>query len=230
MKDKIALGHRGALRSRGVVGKRRTARRGPLCHPQQAGLLLGSPSRLQSLLGFPSLVAWRDHHGTASDAEMVVLEMVLLYVLSPGGEESVCCTFLSVAAGKGRRRGGAHSKAGGEGGPQPPQTREVPVHSHLKLSQRLQLPMGRVSAPSLHPLSFALGLPVPLGSWFGWQLPFPWVCVSSPVPPGLRCQKEKGKERFSCGCHPWKSTCLQRVLGAGLVKAIAFAGEGDFNC
>lgn len=82
MKDKIALGHRGALRSRGAVGKRRRAHWGPLCHPQRAGLLLGSPSPFQSLLGFPSSVAWRDHHGEASDAEMVVLEMVvLLYVL-----------------------------------------------------------------------------------------------------------------------------------------------------
>lgn len=93
MKDKIALGHRGALRSWGVVGNRRTAHRGPLCHPQQAGLLLGSPSRLQSLLGFPSLVAWHDHHGEASDAEMVVLETV------------VCCMCCLLA---GRRAFAAH--------------------------------------------------------------------------------------------------------------------------
>lgn len=104
------------------------------------------------------------------------------------------------------------------------------MHSHLQLSQRLQLPMGWVSAPSLHPLSIALGLPVLLGSWFGWQLLFPWVCMSSPVAPRLRCQKEKGKEKFLRGCHLWRSMCLQPAFGAGLVKAITFAGEGDFNC
>lgn len=150
--------------------------------------------------------------------------------LSPGREESVCCMFPSMAAGKDRRCGGARSKAGRQGGPQPPQTREVPVHSHRELSQRLQLPVGWVSAPSLHPLPVALGLPVLFGSWFGWQLPFPWVCVSSAIPPGLRCQKEKGKERFSRGCHLWRSMCLQCAFGAGLVKAIAFAGEGKFKC
>jgi len=223
MKDKIALGHRGVLRSRGAVGKRRMGCRGLLCHPQQAGLLLRSPSSFQSSLGFPSSAAWCDHCGEASDAEMVVLEMVMLemvvlYMLSPGREESICCTLLSVAAGKDGRCGGALSKAEGEGNPQSPQTREVAGHSHLQLSQRLQLPMGWVLAPSLHPWSIALGLPVPLGSWFGWQLLFSSVCVSSPVPPGPCCQKEKGKERFSVVATCGGAHACSVPLGLGWVK------------
>lgn len=86
-------------------------------------------------------------------------------------------------------------------------------------------PWDASQASSLHPLSIALGLPVLLGSWFRWQLLFLWVCVSSPVPPGLCCQKEKGKESFSGGYHPWRSTCLQVPLGLGWLKLSLLQGK-----
>lgn len=51
MKDKIVLGHRGALMSQGVVGKRGTVPWGPLCHRLQAGL----PFMFAEPIGFSQL-------------------------------------------------------------------------------------------------------------------------------------------------------------------------------
>lgn len=82
---------------------------------------------------------------------------------------------------------------GGEGGSQPPEIRKVPVHSFppeaLPKQQNLILLCGEPGAAKLHlsfaashgmdlstftaSLSITLGPPAPLGSLFGWQLPFP---------------------------------------------------------
>lgn len=67
-----------------------------------------------------------------------------------------------------------------------------PCTSH----QRLRLLTGWAPAPLLHPLSIALVLPVLLGSCFGWQRMFPWVCVSSPRAPSLCCQEQKEEKVF----------------------------------
>ena len=40
----------------------------------------------------------------------------------------------------------------------------------------------------------------------------------------------EGEGEVFCGCHLWRSTCLQRAFGTGLGKAVAFAKKGGFDC
>lgn len=66
MKDKIALGHRGALRCRGAAGRAGAALPGGRAGP-------GEP--LQSLVALHSSLPWCGHHGQASTVELEVSEV-----------------------------------------------------------------------------------------------------------------------------------------------------------
>lgn len=67
----------------------------------------------------------------------------------------------------------AQPKAGGEGGSQPPEIREVPVHSFPpEALPKAAASHGMDLSTFTASLSIALGPPVLLGSSFGWQLPF----------------------------------------------------------
>lgn len=96
-----------------------------------------------------------------------------------GGEHSLS---VSDHGREGQEMWRAQPKAGGEGGPQPPVIRKVPVHSLLpEALPKAAASHGMDLSTFTASLPIAPCLPVPLGSLFGWQLPFPSFCVILPI-------------------------------------------------